>query len=281
VVEQQAVALGKEHQLWDRVTVHERERASDIHREGIDRIEGEPWFVPGRIAGRDPLDLGPLEFVPAGDLPLSARQPHPMERYIRTATFDHAPACPSGRGQCAPVIADRGRTGDAIEDDGLPQGQLALGKGGEEFIADCAQRHRKCVGCPYPAAHQCGFEPVLITIGTLFYHMFQYNGGYGSILLSLSKGVLVLSASVREGKNNINAHGYSFGVGIDLRIEQPKPAAIARSAARLLSEPRWKQLMARLRTEFEAYRPHEIIAAYLAYGVRKLPDALVLCAPHC
>jgi UDP:flavonoid glycosyltransferase YjiC (YdhE family) len=96
--------------------------------------------------------------------------------------------------------------------------------------------------------------------------LFICNGGYGSILLSLSKGVPVLSAGVREGKNDVNAHVDYFGVGIDLRTEQPTPAAIARGAARLLSEPHWKQQVARLRTEFEAYRPHEIIAAYLANG---------------
>jgi hypothetical protein len=34
--------------------------------------------------------------------------------------------------------------------------------------------------------------------------------------------------------------------------------------AQLLSEPRWKQQVARLRAEFDAYRPYEIIAAYLS-----------------
>jgi UDP:flavonoid glycosyltransferase YjiC (YdhE family) len=96
------------------------------------------------------------------------------------------------------------------------------------------------------------------------------NGGYGSILLSLSHGVPVLSAGVREGKNDVNAHVDYFGVGIDLRTESPTPADIARGAAQLLSGPRWKQRVARLREEFEAYRPHEIIAAYLANAVSQV-----------
>ena len=96
--------------------------------------------------------------------------------------------------------------------------------------------------------------------------LFICNGGYGSILLSLSHGVPVLSAGVREGKNDVNAHVDYFGVGIDLRTESPRPADIRRAAKRLLNEPRWKQQVARLRAEFDAYRPHEIIAAALANG---------------
>lgn len=101
--------------------------------------------------------------------------------------------------------------------------------------------------------------------------LFIGNGGYGSILLSLSHGVPVLSAGVREGKNDVNAHVDYFG----LRTERPTPAAIARGAARLLSEPRWKQQVARLRAEFDAYRPFEIIAGYLANGASQThPESL-------
>lgn len=94
--------------------------------------------------------------------------------------------------------------------------------------------------------------------------LFICNGGYGSILLSLSHAVPVLSAGVREGKNDVNAHVDHFEVGIDLRTESPKPSDIRRAAERLLSEPRWKRNVARLRDEFSAYRPYEIIDAYLA-----------------
>jgi UDP:flavonoid glycosyltransferase YjiC (YdhE family) len=96
--------------------------------------------------------------------------------------------------------------------------------------------------------------------------LFICNGGYGSVLLSLSKGVPLLTAGIREGKNDINAHVDYFGVGIDLRTESPKPAAIRRAAKRLLREPRWKQNAARLRDELSRYRPYELIDAYLANG---------------
>jgi UDP:flavonoid glycosyltransferase YjiC (YdhE family) len=94
--------------------------------------------------------------------------------------------------------------------------------------------------------------------------LFVCNGGYGSVLLSLSRGVPVLAAGTREGKNDVNARVDYFGVGINLRTESPKPDAIRRAAARLLSEPRWKQNAMRLSDELRQYRPYELIDDYLA-----------------
>lgn len=96
--------------------------------------------------------------------------------------------------------------------------------------------------------------------------LFICNGGYGSILLSLSKGVPVLTAGIREGKNDVNAHVDYFGVGIDLRTESPRPGDIRRAAERILSEPQWKQNVARLRDELSGYHPNELIDTYLSNG---------------
>jgi UDP:flavonoid glycosyltransferase YjiC (YdhE family) len=96
--------------------------------------------------------------------------------------------------------------------------------------------------------------------------LFICNGGYGSVLISLSKGVPVLAAGIREGKNDINAHVDYFGVGIDLRTESPKPGDIRRGAERLLNEPCWKQSVARLKEELSGYHPNELIDAYLSNG---------------
>lgn len=96
--------------------------------------------------------------------------------------------------------------------------------------------------------------------------LFICNGGYGSILLSLSNGVPVLAAGIREGKNDINAHIDYFRVGIDLRTESPKPADIRRAAERILRETQWKQNVAQLQKEFSNYHPMELIDAYLANG---------------
>ena len=97
--------------------------------------------------------------------------------------------------------------------------------------------------------------------------LFICNGGYGSILLSLSKGVPVLAAGVREGKNDVNAHVAYFDVGINLRTERPKPADIQRAADRILHEPCWQQDAGRLRDELSTFHPNELIAAYLANGM--------------
>ncbi len=96
--------------------------------------------------------------------------------------------------------------------------------------------------------------------------LFICNGGYGSILLSLSKGVPVLGAGVQEGKNDVNAHVDYFGVGINLHTERPKPADIRHAAEQILSEPRWRQNVTRLRDELHRYHPNEIVDAYLANG---------------
>jgi len=96
--------------------------------------------------------------------------------------------------------------------------------------------------------------------------LFICNGGYGSVLLSLSKGVPLLTAGIREGKNDVNAHVDYFGVGIDLRTERPRPGDIRRAAERILSEPRWKQNVARLCAELNSYHPNELIEAYLSNG---------------
>jgi UDP:flavonoid glycosyltransferase YjiC (YdhE family) len=96
--------------------------------------------------------------------------------------------------------------------------------------------------------------------------LFICNGGYGSVMLSLSHGVPLLGADIQEGKNDVNAHMDYFGVGIYLHTERPAPAKIRRAAEQILSEPRWKQNVARLRAELNGYHPYELIDAYLANG---------------
>jgi UDP:flavonoid glycosyltransferase YjiC (YdhE family) len=100
--------------------------------------------------------------------------------------------------------------------------------------------------------------------------LFVCNGGYGSVLLSLTNGVPLVTAGIREGKNDINARVDYFHVGIDLRTEKPSSSAIGAGAQRVLAEPHWKANALRLRQEFAGYRPLEIIEDYLA---TTLPDA--------
>jgi UDP:flavonoid glycosyltransferase YjiC (YdhE family) len=94
--------------------------------------------------------------------------------------------------------------------------------------------------------------------------LFVCNGGYGSVLLSLSRGVPLVVAGIREGKNDVNARVDHFGVGINLHTESPKPDAIRRAADQVLGEPRWKQNAVRLSDELRQYRPYDLIDDYMA-----------------
>jgi UDP:flavonoid glycosyltransferase YjiC (YdhE family) len=93
--------------------------------------------------------------------------------------------------------------------------------------------------------------------------LFICNGGYGSILLALSNGVPVLSAGVREGKNDINARIDFFGFGVDLKTEHPTPEKIAKGIGRVLGDQRFAQNVERIRKELETYRPLDLIDGFM------------------
>ena len=65
----------------------------------------------------------------------------------------------------------------------------------------------------------------------------------------------MVGAGKREGKNDINARvGYN-GLGIDLRTENPKPAAIRKAVRTLLGDPKYARNVADLRAELRSYDP--------------------------
>ena len=95
----------------------------------------------------------------------------------------------------------------------------------------------------------------------LFPHVdvFVTSGGFGSNLAAFLHGVPVVGAGNREGKNDINARVGHNGLGIDLRSERPKPAAIRKAVHRLVQDPAYVATVAALRAELEAYDPTAII----------------------
>jgi MGT family glycosyltransferase len=94
--------------------------------------------------------------------------------------------------------------------------------------------------------------------------LFICNGGFGSIMLAFGNGLPVLSAGKREGKNDVNARIDHFGLGIDLRTEQPTAKQIARGVERILRDDGYAQRVARLRAELQTYDPFERIAHEIA-----------------
>lgn len=89
--------------------------------------------------------------------------------------------------------------------------------------------------------------------------LFVCNGGYGSIMQALVKGVPILSAGKLEGKNDINARLGYRGLGLDLGTERPTAKQIMKGVERVLSDPSFKQNVARVREELRGYKPFEII----------------------
>lgn len=178
-----------------------------------------------------------------------------------TRTFSH----PKKLAQYKPVILISQGTVDNKEPHKLIIPALeALKDTGALLIATTAYHQTEALRKSYPQQNIVIEDFVDFDFILDYTDLFICNGGYGSVLLSLSKGVPLLTAGIREGKNDVNAHVDYFKVGIDLRTESPKPRAIRRAAARLLHEPQWKQNVARLREEFSRYHPYELIDAYLA-----------------
>lgn len=91
----------------------------------------------------------------------------------------------------------------------------------------------------------------------LFAHVdvFVTGGGFGSTLAAFLHGVPVVCAGKREGKNDINARVAHNGLGIDLRSERPRPAAIRRAVHTVLADSGYAARVADLRSELESYDP--------------------------
>ncbi|MCW2794857.1 glycosyltransferase [Nocardioides sp.] len=96
-----------------------------------------------------------------------------------------------------------------------------------------------------------------INYDDLFPHVdvFVTSGGFGSNLAAFLHGVPVVGAGKREGKNDINARIGFNQLGIDLRTERPKPAAIRKAVRTVLDDPAYAARVTDLRAELESYDP--------------------------
>jgi len=85
------------------------------------------------------------------------------------------------------------------------------------------------------------------------------NGGYGGVMLSLSKGVPILSAGITEGKNDINARIRYYKVGIDLKTEKPASDNIRIKTEEILADKTFKNNASRIQSILENYKSMQII----------------------
>jgi UDP:flavonoid glycosyltransferase YjiC (YdhE family) len=92
------------------------------------------------------------------------------------------------------------------------------------------------------------------------------NGGYGGVMLSLSKGVPILTAGISEGKNDINAHIRYFKLGVDLRTEKPTPGKIKIKAKEILEETTYKKNVSKLQSVLKSYNANQIIEDFVLNG---------------
>jgi len=89
------------------------------------------------------------------------------------------------------------------------------------------------------------------------------NGGYGGVMLSLSKGVPILTAGITEGKNDINARIRYFKVGIDLKTENPASDKIRIKTEEMLADKTFKNNVTRLQSLIGNYNSMQIIEDFV------------------
>jgi MGT family glycosyltransferase len=89
------------------------------------------------------------------------------------------------------------------------------------------------------------------------------NGGYGGVLLAIEHGLPMIAAGVNEGKNEICARIGFFKLGINLKTEKPSAQKINESVQKILSDPRYKRNVSKLRDEFNRYDTNKLCANYI------------------
>jgi MGT family glycosyltransferase len=89
------------------------------------------------------------------------------------------------------------------------------------------------------------------------------NGGYGGVLLAIEHGLPMIAAGINEGKNEICARIGFFKLGINLKTEKPGAQKINESVKKILSDPRYKKNVSKLRDEFNRYDTNKLCADYI------------------
>ncbi len=200
---------------------------------------------------------------PRSDLPENVRFVGPLLPHRKASARDFAH--PDRLRDGASVIVVSQGTVDNRDPDKLISPALKALAGTEHLvIATTGGRNTTELRERFPADNVLIED--FVDFDLLFDHarLFICNGGYGSILMALAKGVPVLSAGTREGKNDINARIDYFGLGIDLHTERPTPKKIAAGVERILRDRSFVENVARLRAEFEEYEPLELVTRHLA-----------------
>lgn len=98
------------------------------------------------------------------------------------------------------------------------------------------------------------------------------NGGYGGVMLGIQNRLPMVVAGINEGKNEICARIGYFGLGINLKTENPKPAQLRKAVETVLADSSYKAAVAALNMEFSRYNPAALCEQL---AVRLLPHRQV------
>lgn len=101
--------------------------------------------------------------------------------------------------------------------------------------------------------------------------VFVTNGGYGSVLQSLSAGVPIVAAGLTEDKAEVAARIGWSGVGIDLGTSTPTADALAEAIGRILSEPDFRRRAGTMAVSFAALDAGQEIVRAIDGLVRRSP----------
>ena len=232
--------------------------------EGLPPVAVADWLELTRTCATYYVQSGVPGFdYPRRTLPANVRFVGPLLPY-RTATVLSVELEEKLREYRSVVVVSQG-TVDNTDAEKLFVPALEALKGGPHLvIATTGGKNTQELRQRFPEANVVIED--FVDFDLLFGHtdLFICNGGYGSILLALSRGVPVLSAGVREGKNDINARVDYLGFGIDLKTERPTPQRIAKGVARVLADKRFAGNVARIRAELETYAPLDLIDGLVA-----------------
>ena len=237
-----------------------------LESEGLPPVTVAEWFDLSHRCARYFFQSGVPGFeYPRSDLPGNVKFVGPVLPY-RKETVLPVELEEKLRGYRSVIVVSQG-TVDNTDAEKLFVPALEALKGGSHLVvATTGGKNTDELRRRYPEANVVIED--FIDFDLLFEHadLFICNGGYGSILLALGHGVPILSAGMREGKNDINARIDYFGFGIDLKSERPTTQKIANGVTRVLADKRFARNVERIRAEFETYRPLELIDGYLAAG---------------
>ncbi|MBP2335877.1 UDP:flavonoid glycosyltransferase YjiC (YdhE family) [Saccharothrix coeruleofusca] len=85
------------------------------------------------------------------------------------------------------------------------------------------------------------------------------NGGFGGVQQALSSGVPLVLAGLTEDKMEVNARAAWTGAAIDLAVQRPARADIARAVRTVLTDPSYRYRAARLAEEYARHDPFDAI----------------------